>query len=175
MIKRISTQEELKQLVTYDPVTGNFISKVNRGKKVKVGDILGSICPTHGYVYITIDNLKYKAHRLAYLYMTGVMPELVDHKDTIRNNNSWGNLREASPMQNSHNSKAYSTSTTGIKGLSYNNNRAYYSAQVMKNKVLYQEYFHLSNYDTKEQALEAAINWLRTTREALHGEFTNHG
>ena len=37
----ILTQEKLRQLLTYDPTTGNFVWLVNRRSKVKAGAIAG--------------------------------------------------------------------------------------------------------------------------------------
>jgi hypothetical protein len=169
------TQEQLKQLVTYEPLTGKFISKVSRGKRVKPGDTLGSVCIKYGYIYMRIDTVRYKAHRLAFLYMLGTIPKQIDHMDTVRDNNIWSNLREATAMQNSHNSNKYSTNTTGVKGLTYYADKRYYFAQITKAGVNHNKSFCLASFESKEAAQEAAITWLRLTRESLHKEYSNHG
>jgi len=169
------TQEQLKQLVIYEPLTGNFISKVSRGKRVKPGNTLGSICSKHGYVKMRIDTVYYKAHRLAFLYMLGAMPEQIDHIDTVRHNSIWSNLREATPIQNSHNSNKYSTNATEIKGLTYYIDKRYYCAQITKAGVNHNKSFCLASFGSKKEAKEAAIVWLRAIREEVHKEYANHG
>lgn len=97
------TQEYLKDLLHYDPATGVFKWIVPRGRgrvKIKPGDVAGS-SDGRGYAVIGIDGKLYRAHRLAFLYMTGSFPKHeVDHKDCDRSNNKWENLREATRSQN---------------------------------------------------------------------------
>lgn len=70
--------------------------------------VAGSIAGTphgEGYVLIGIYGEQYLAHRLAFLYMTGAWPKgKLDHRDRVRNNNVWGNLRPATNSQNGINS-----------------------------------------------------------------------
>lgn len=98
------TQKRLKELLEYSPETGLFHWKVDRGAAgSKAGDIAGGI-DEGGYVRIKIDGKKYRAHRLAWFYMTGEWPlQMVDHKDTVRNNNRWENLRAADLNINAQN------------------------------------------------------------------------
>ena len=118
MTKRIITQERLKELLNYNPETGIFTWAVNRSKKILAGIPAGTI--SDGYVRIVVDYKAYQAHRLAWLYMTGSFPSLqIDHKDNIKNNNSWNNLRQATNSQNKINSNPSSRNTSGIKGVSY--------------------------------------------------------
>lgn len=59
----------LKSIVDYDPETGIFRRKrVTRGHYI--GSEMGGI-NDQGYVIITIDKVKYRAHRLAFKSMTG--------------------------------------------------------------------------------------------------------
>jgi len=97
------TQERLKQLLYYDPDTGDFTWKVNRNTKVQKGDRAGTI-NTYGYVAIVVCGQRCVAHRLAFLYMEGELPpDKVDHRDRIRNNNKWSNLRHATQSENAQN------------------------------------------------------------------------
>src|SRR5579859_863508 len=110
------TQEYLKSIIFYDPETGMF-----KWIKAKFGRTLNKWITTEdkqGYRVIKIDGTQYFAHRLAWLYMTGEWPDYeIDHKDTIKNNNIWLNLREADHQQNQFNKNPCYTSTTEIKGV----------------------------------------------------------
>lgn len=111
------TQDELLQIVNYDPETGIFTWARNNGK-ARIGKIAGSK-NRHGYVNITINRVRYYAHRLAFLYMEGFMPPLVDHKDQCTSNNAWCNLRDASKSLNAFNSKMRHNNASGLGGVSW--------------------------------------------------------
>lgn len=114
------TQSELKRLFKYDPENGVFTRLVKVGRH-DVGAVAGTI-DDDGYVRITINRKKYRAQRLAFLYMTGAFPENeVDHEDRVRTNNAWRNLREATTQQNAANRAA--TASSGYKGVSCRNGR----------------------------------------------------
>lgn len=100
------TQERLKELLHYDPDTGEFTRLIKvRGRFGNVGCVVGSLRKKTGYVSISIDGKLYQAHRLAWLYAYGVMPNAdVDHKNRDRKDNRLSNLRLASRAQNMHNS-----------------------------------------------------------------------
>lgn len=95
------TQERLKELLDYDKNTGLFTWKIYKGRVTK-GYIAGTIC--RGYINIKIDNKLYKAHRLAWLYMYGKLPDMViDHIDSDKTNNKISNLRDVSIAYNNQN------------------------------------------------------------------------
>lgn len=81
------TQAKLKSLINYNPATGEF----SRAGYAKCGTLT-----YQGYVSIQVAGKRYYAHRLAWFYMTGVWPENeIDHKNRVRDDNRWENLREA--------------------------------------------------------------------------------
>lgn len=94
------TQELLRSLLRYEPETGKFFwLKSGTGKRrPEAGNF------SRGYVRIGIHGKLYYAHRLAFLYMTGRMPDLVDHKDGDESNCRWDNLRESTHADNGKNS-----------------------------------------------------------------------
>lgn len=86
------TQSRLKELLEYDPETGDFHWRV-RPVRCKqnatwnsawAGKIAGTIS-TYGYVMINVQHYQpMRAHRLAFLYMTGKFPQVdVDHINGI--------------------------------------------------------------------------------------------
>lgn len=96
------TADRLKELLTYHPESGEFTYRVARGR-FKVGDIAGTE-NSEGRICIVVDGRMYRAHRLAWLYMTGKWPEFeIDHRDMVPTNNAWGNLRDVTPTVNKQN------------------------------------------------------------------------
>jgi hypothetical protein len=113
------TRERLKEVLDYSKETGVFVwikKPYPHANSVKVGQPAGTI--QHGYTVIKIDNIPYKAHRLAWLYAFGVFPtEEIDHKNGNRSDNRFLNLREVSHAVNSRNQKKRSTNTSGFTGM----------------------------------------------------------
>lgn len=71
-----------------------------------------------GYIEIIFNNKYYKAHRLAFLYTEGYLPEHdVDHIDRNRSNNKWNNLRHATRRCNMQNRNVSKNNKTGITGI----------------------------------------------------------
>lgn len=117
------TQDYLKSILDYNPDSGVFIWKVSsKNNQHDLGSEAGCRA-NHGsksdYIIIGIDKEIYRAHRLAFLYMTGAAPYHVDHKDRDGTNNRWDNLRSASKQSNAANTGKRSDNTSGYKGVSY--------------------------------------------------------
>ena len=103
-IKPLPPLSRVKELLDYNPETGVFTWKVTR-KGMNAGDSAGTK-KTKGHLGISIDGVEYYAHRLVYLYMTGEDPGSlqIDHKNRVRNDNRFSNLRIATAKQNRRNS-----------------------------------------------------------------------
>jgi len=111
------TVDRLKQLFSYNPETGDFTYLTQASKKTKIGDIAGGL-DDQGYRRIRVDGKKYRAHRLAFFYMTGKWPtDDLDHHDLNKDNNRWGNIRTASKSQNMANKSTPKNNTSGFKGV----------------------------------------------------------
>lgn len=109
--------ERLRSILSYDPKSGAFTWLSAKGKRVAAGALAGSM-NEDGYVIIRIDGRNYRAHRLAWLYMTGRWPAcLVDHRNRRRSDNRWHNLRAATYGQNCTNRSPRwnRTGYTGVK------------------------------------------------------------
>lgn len=155
------TLERLLVLLFYNPETGLFYWRVDRGA-AKVGDVAG-YRHDDGYVRIGLDGKHYKAHRLAWFYMTGLWPaEDVDHRDLNRSNNRWSNLRSATRAQNHANRKAQKRNRLGLKGVS-RTRAGKFTAMINKNKVR----THLGTFATAAEAHAAYAK----AATVLHGEF----
>jgi len=148
------TYERLNQCLSYDPETGIFVWKSRNSKRIKIGDAAGRI-NAYGYIDIGLDNHAYKAHRLAWFYMTGKWPEhQVDHRNGIRNDNSWSNLREATSEQNHFNNK------TARGYICDPRDGRFYATIVVKHKPI-----RLGGYATSGEAHDAYL----IAKEKYHG------
>lgn len=120
MIKDIHTaltHERLVELLEYDRATGIFRHRISRCS-VKAGDIAGR-AEAKGYVSISVDGHRYKAHRLAWFYEYGAWPPgILDHRDRLPGRNPLQNLRAATNQLNKANSATPRNNTTGLKGVS---------------------------------------------------------
>jgi hypothetical protein len=58
------------------------------------------------YRRIKINGVTYGISRLAFMYMEGRWPEEADHRNRVRDDNKWDNLREATRSQNTANREA---------------------------------------------------------------------
>lgn len=142
--------EGLKQILEYNPETGEFFWKVSSGS-VKAGSSAGSVYK-NGYRYIQIDGLDFRAGRVAWFFVTGEDPvDFVDHKDGMRDNNRFANLRKATNEQNQANIGPKSTNTSGIKGVSWSAKRGKWCAMITVKGVAK----NLGRYDSIVDAAKA--------------------
>jgi hypothetical protein len=162
--KHASFFNRLRELFSYDPETGIFTRLVSASSRARAGDVAGSV-GADGYRQIEIDGRGYKAHRLAWYWMTSIWPRhQIDHINLSRADNRWKNLRMATCAENMWNTRAYASNTSGLKGVSWHNSTHKWRAQIKINgKNIY-----LGLSDTKEEA--AAL--YAAAAEKLHGEFS---
>ncbi len=114
------TAVEVRTLLDYDPATGIFTWRVKPNRRIAAGDRAGYTRKTDGYTIIHIGGSNYLAQRLAWLHVKGEWPATeIDHRNTVRSDNRWDNLREAADFPNQQNiRKATKRSTTGVLGVS---------------------------------------------------------
>lgn len=156
------TQERLKEVLHYDPETGVFTRRITTNGNSKANSIAGSR-HNKGYRRIMVDGKVYQSHRLAFLYMTGIMPEFVDHKNGIRDDNRWINLRTASATENMQNRKIHKNNTSGIPGVYWHKRRRMWHAHIKVNK----KNLFLGCFSD----LSEAANVVNDARERYFGEF----
>jgi len=152
--------ERLKELLSYDHLTGIFLWKVSVNSRAQKGDVAGS--DNEGYIHIRIDNKDYFAHRLAWLYEYGYFPEnFLDHKDRIRHHNWIKNLREASQQCNLRNTGNRKNNKSGVKGICFYNPNQKWQAQIKVNG----KNSHLGRFTDFTEAVahrlaaEQCLNW----------------
>ena len=143
--------EELRGLLRYDQETGLLTWRVRVSNSVRAGTVAGTV-DKKGYTVIGIARRYYKAHRLAWLYMTGSWPEdQIDHADGDKSNNRWFNLRAATASTNKANSRAYRRNQSGFKGVHRLRHKGQMSGWRAQIRVNYQ-LIHLGTFDTAEAA-----------------------
>lgn len=113
-------KDQVLEILSYDAKSGSFFWKERRSPSCLKGQKAGFV-GKRGYVDITIDGKKFKAHTLVWLLETGEFPEVfLDHKDGDRTNNIFSNLRQATSSQNQRNrGKKLSESSSMYKGVDW--------------------------------------------------------
>lgn len=153
MTKSIITQSELKYQLHYNPETGIFTRlNIKKYSHAKIGDVAGSLDNGTGYIRIMFNHKLYQAHRLAWFYVTGMMPiNQIDHINGIKTDNRFINLREANNAENKRNSGLNASNKTGFKGVSFKKETSKFVAQAKLNG----KKIHIGYFDTAELASEA--------------------
>lgn len=113
-------QKYVKSLFDYRD--GNLYWKVAKGRRVKVGDLAGTV--SMGYRRVKIDGKIYAVHRLIFILHHGSILKYLDHIDGNPLNNSIGNLRDATSQENNRNRKKIKSyggksPTSRFKGVSW--------------------------------------------------------
>ena len=174
------TREYLKECIHYDPETGDItwatrprhhfvVERWHRGWNTRYsGKPFGSL-DGKGYLFGSIDTQSYRAHRLAWLYMTGVLlpPNIeVDHINHKPLDNRWVNLRAVTRSENSRNQSISTRNTSGVTGVYFNKRIGKWCAQMKFKRHVY----HLGSFKLKEAAIKA-----RKLEEVKLGFHQNHG
>lgn len=155
----MTTQERLKEIYSYDSESGLFTFNVKRGP-MRVGDVAGTI-NKGGYIQINFDGKIYVAHRLAWLYVIGEWPDgWIDHKDTVRTNNRFDNLRVVTPTVSNRNRNMNKRNTSGTTGISWNKKESKWQAYICVDSRM----INLGWFEHKEDAILA-----RMTAEKKYG------
>jgi hypothetical protein len=158
------TRARLRELLHYDPKTGQFHWRKRPGGGARRNLSAGHLLPQQARRRIGIDGRLYFAHQMAWLYMTGRWGRpIIDHRDGDATNNRWNNLRRATRSQNNANRRRPRHNTSGYKGVSIRRGSGKWRATIGRNGQI----IHLGTFPTP-QAAHAA--YLAAARK-LFGEF----
>jgi hypothetical protein len=158
------TQDRVKELFSYDPLTGEFRRRVDSLKgRWKAGELAGW-SGTRGYRYLLIDGCVSRASSVGWLYIHGEWPGVeLDHRNKDTGDDRLENLRQATKSQNQANKGKYKRNTSGFAGVTWNRSHSKWQAQIgFQGKVKYLGSF--------EEAKSAALAYDVAARQ-LFGEF----
>lgn len=170
------TQDDLKELLDYDPETGEILWK-HRDRKwfgsdrgyimwntKYAGKKAGSIQPDKEVEYrvLSINRRLYLAHRLIWILMTGDCPEHVKHKNGSRTDNRWENLYAADSEVSTRSRKIGKHNKSGVKCVWWNKKLQKWQAQV---KVHGEPHF-LGLFD--EDDLESAALAVKNFKDVVY-------
>lgn len=113
------SQEELKLIFEYDPLTGILRWKDGRSNMVQ-GSLAGCVHGS-GYKVVTINSKTHKLHRIVWIMLFGQIPDgfYIDHINGNKIDNRLENLRLATSSQNQQNRPAPKNSSSGYRGVTW--------------------------------------------------------
>jgi hypothetical protein len=158
--------DELRVLLSYDRETGLLTWKAcpvgGQGAiRIKTGTRAG--CRSvQGYIVVRVNKVLYPAHRLIWFIETGEWPtDEIDHRNHVKDDNRWENLRLATSSQNKINRRNARPNTSGFRGVTRHRDK--WIAQIGVDGY----HMNLGTFDTPEAAYDA----YRAAVLAHHGEF----
>ncbi len=152
----------LIEILKYQEESGKFTWVQCVGGGSRVGKEAGTV-DSLGYIVIRIFGHGYKAHRLAYFYVTGHWPdEVIHHINGVRNDNRWENLTQASYSENSSAQKTSIRNTSGFRNVS-RASRGGWAVKVAGHQ-----------WGFGELELNEAILWADKMRNHYYGKFAEY-
>lgn len=156
----MNTKDQLTRLLKYDPETGVFRWRLFMGGNAPAANEIAGSLSEKGYVVICHKRKSYKAHRLAWLYVFGQIPDgEIDHINNKKNDNRIANLRCVTRAINQQNISA-PQGKNKYRGVSFDKRKKRFLAQIAVNKT----HHKLGYFDSAEEALDV---YLKARRE-LH-------
>lgn len=151
-------QEDLRELLHYNPVTGVLTWKPRKLKYChsessqrawntnNAGKRAGRVKTNEkGYQrrVVGLFGTSYLEHRVIWAYMKGYpIPEHVDHENRNATDNSWSNIRASNASMNGKNASMTPLNRSGVSGVCWSKNAGKWHAQCKLNgKMHFLGYF----------------------------------
>lgn len=121
----------LRQLLSYNPLTGELKWIKSTNRRIRVGDVAGSGADR---LRIRVNGVCYLRSRLAWCLHYGMWPDgVVDHMDGVKTNDNISNLRDVPQLVNVQNQlRSHKRSKSGLLGVSPSHNGKF-DAYIMAN------------------------------------------
>ena len=119
-----------------------------------------------GYTQLHVKGSLFNAHRIIFLLHHGWLPDVIDHIDGNRANDSIENLRAATYQQNLYNMRLKLNNTSGVKGVVWEKQRKKWRVQMS----IYGKNTNLGRFNDLELAELVAME----ARDKYHGAFAKH-
>lgn len=156
---------DVLSLFNYDGMSGLFTWRTDRGNGIPAGSVAG-FRHVSGYWILVIKRRQFKAHRVAWLYVTGQWPEEeIDHINGIQGDNRFSNLRPATSLQNKLNCGIRKDNTSGVKGVHKTESGTWQARVSVGGKRV-----NLGFFKTAHEAAKVAAQ----ARDVAHGSFARH-
>lgn len=177
--KPLPSPEVLRQLLTYDPATGDLVWRTRHAEMFPTkaastwwnGRFANQKALTaidsSGYRFGLIFSVTHKAHRVIWALYYGAWPRgEIDHLNGIKTDNRIKNLRDVHKSVNARNTKMYGHNTSGQNGVSWYRRNNKWRASI---KIDGQQK-HLGYFECFDDAIAA-----RKAAEKGHGFTDRHG
>lgn len=155
--------ERLRELFHYDPETGWFTRRVDKGP-FKAGSRAGS-SSGHGYRKLRFDGISLYEHQAAWLYVYDEWAPELDHRNGNGSYNALGNLRIVTHSENNA-GKPSAVGISGARGVYLNRRTMRWFAKIQVQGRAKQ----IGTFDTVEEAHKAYLK----AAELHFGEFAHH-
>lgn len=133
---------ELRELVAYNPETGEFTwlwrprsrfgtnRAWNSWNAKNAGNAAFNTSAGQGYLHGSVHGRKMKAHRVAWAISHGAWPRIIDHLNGNPADNRICNLRSVDQCLNMLNQRLKSNNTSGVTGVSFDRRRGTWRAEI---------------------------------------------
>lgn len=123
--KTIPIPENIAEFLNYDEQTGKFVWSKSPGPGTCKGSEAGTIV-SNGYIQIGFQGKQFRAHRIAWFFITGNDPgeDEIDHKNGNRADNSFENLELATPEDQNRN--------LGARGYAWDKQKKCFTSQIYR-------------------------------------------
>ncbi|MEQ1950960.1 HNH endonuclease [Mesorhizobium yinganensis] len=177
-MKVLPSQETLRALLDYDPMTGELTWKFrplsmfasqrafSTWNNRYAGMPAFTAIDKKGYRVGAIQNVFYRASRVIYKREHNVDADQVDHEDGDTLNNRLLNLRDVTGQQNQMNMKTPSNNTSGHIGVVWDKAKQKWAARIKHER----RHINLGRFNDFDAAVAA-----RKEAEIKYGFHQNHG
>lgn len=121
---------------------------------------------TSGYLRANFNGRHQDVHRLVWLYVHGVWPDIIDHINHDKSDNRIENLRSVTRLENQRNRALSKNNKSGVNGVRWNAKVSRWVANIKINGTNR----HIGHYEALEDAIAA-----RRGAEMTHGFHEYHG